>query len=413
MLAQVRFTRSPSRCPVYSPNITSPRHSSSATARMRLSSGSENGLLSTTARRLSTDTCSAGFTSINPSFRALVNAPRRIFRATLQVPLAVRLAIVSRHATTSAELIVEMAAANGYGDVIEVLHVDARDLPQLDPAPNVVVSEMLGHFAPDEDQHHLYRLAAQAADDDAVFIPSSYTVELALADAADFRWEMERLQNYRGIQMQPLVRRLFNRTHLAAHDPSMLLSNEASTAAVASTAPRPDSYACQVQVHRAGVANAIVASFTAQLSPSVQLRTNVTQPKTHWQQTVFPLSPALTVAPGDDVTLTIHPRAVSNRDTYAWSAKRGSDTSGGDAMNSLVGGKAAMLAALGFVLRQPTLQRSSTFAHWQTALRADADSIEEMADALINAHPGDFTERSEAKDVVLDLLRKCDGLQLH
>lgn len=312
-----------------------------------------------------------------------------------------------------AEVIVEMADANGHSDVIEVLHLDARDLPALDPAPNVVVSEMLGHFAPDEDQHHLYRLAQRHAQDDAVFIPSSYTVELALADAADFKWEVERLQNYRGIHMEPLVRRLFNRTHLAAHDPSMLLSNEASTSTLASTAARPERYSCTVQAHKSGVANAIVASFTAQLSPTVRLRTNVTQPKTHWQQTVFPLSPPLAVEAGDDVELTIFPRAVNNRDTYAWSATRGDVTVGGDAMKALLGGKSAMLAALGFVLRQPTLQHSKTLQHWQTALGSGANSIDDMATAVFSAHPDDFTELSEARDAVLNLLHKCDGLSLH
>jgi len=314
--------------------------------------------------------------------------------------------------TVMAELITDMARENGVDDVVEVLHIDARALEHLDPKPNVVVSEMLGHFAPDENQHQLYRLAERLCVDGATFIPSAYSVELALADSPHLRREVERLQNYQGVSMAPLVNRLVNRTHLGAHDASMLLCTAASTDMVSSTAPLPETYEAKVTVSKAGRANAIVASFVAQLSSTVTLRTSVSAPRTHWQQTVFPLSPELDVDVGDDVLLSIIPRAVTNRDSYAWSAKSGDVLTGGDGMKALLGGKAAMLAALGFVLKQPELSSSKTMAHWRTALNADADNIEAMADAVYAAHPADFTEVREAKETVLDLLQKSGGLQL-
>ena len=307
---------------------------------------------------------------------------------------------------------------NGFESIVEVLNVDLRDLDPalLDPKPTVIISEMLGHFAPDERMHSVYRLALRKlAAPGARVLPEAYRLCFALARMSGLDSDLARLRDVDGLSLGSLAERLQSRPTLTYVSPEELLTEEAPTEWIAPDAPRPPEYRVQLPTSRAAKANAIVISFEARLAPGHVLGTRVADPRTHWKQVILPLVPGLDISEGSTAELAIRPRLVSDRGTWAWQASFGAQQVNGDAMNAVLGGNdlASVARQLGLRLKDPeTFRRTPTLLGWQAVLGGDLESatIDTLAERLFEAQPDRFADREDARQAVMYLLRVTGAL---
>lgn len=316
-------------------------------------------------------------------------------------------------ASAAAELARAHARENGFESVIEVLKRDLESLGRrtLDPAPNVVVSEMLGYFAPDEGHHHVYRLARRLAAPDARLIPSSYRVVFAPAEIAELEAELLELEQLVGLRLGSLAGRLRTRPMVTRVAPEHLLGPEVEGERQAADAPLPSEFEAQLQVSESGSLNAVVTSFAAELAPGLVLRTGVAAPATHWCQMVFPVHPPLPCQRGDRLTFVVRPRLVTDPGTYAWELRRQDAVRAGDALQSLVGDRDEFIAQLGLRLKSARPKPTPRLEAWRAALAgAGDDPLAVMAQRVFAAQPGRYADLADAEQEVRKLLRSAGAL---
>jgi SAM-dependent methyltransferase len=303
------------------------------------------------------------------------------------------------------ELAKQHVAANGVGDVVEVIRGDLSSI-ELPEQPRVIVGEQLGNFAPAEHQHRLFALARQHAAPDAVLIPSRYRFTFALVRASGLRADLVRLNDLHGVRLDALAQRLARRpafVHVAADE---LLGPEVVGDWLATDGAPPVAASARFVANVDGEAAAIAVGFEAELAPGVILRTAVAAPRTHWSQTLFPIDP-LPVRAGEEVPLELTLRIITNANTWAWSA----GPRRGDAADALIGDGRDLLAALG-ARAKPTAPPPILEA-WAAALGAppltsfDADAL---AARLHAALPARYPNVEEARQDVLALLASATKL---
>lgn len=313
----------------------------------------------------------------------------------------------------AADLIRSHVQENGLSEIVQVIQADLLELTpgDFDAPATVVLSEMLGHFAPDEHMHRLYAAARKLARPDARLIPESYRVCVALADLGDLDTELRRLEDLFGVRLGTLADRLRSRVAVTAVTDDALLGPESGGAWYAVDARLPDLYAAEVEIARTGVANAIVASFETRLSPSVTLSTRASDPPTHWRQSVFPLYPKLEVRGGATARIELEPRLVTARGTWLWRAESEGRVAGGDAMDSLVGGDIASVAEqLGLRIQRPLVAKDSARLQAARVLFADGvvgQPVDALAERLLAALPQRFADDADARQEVLAILGAC------
>lgn len=316
----------------------------------------------------------------------------------------------------SANLAIAHAVANGVADVIEVVREEAADA--FDPAhpkflagardARVIVGEILGHFAPDEDMHRVFTAAKRVARPDAVTVPQSYALTLALAAHERTRADAAALDDVHGISLVALRRLLTSRPLVDTVRSSELLGDEARTDTFAVAGPMPRTYRATFTASRAGAANAVVAGFDCMLDDRTRLSTAVDSAPTTWEQTVFPLDPPLDVVPGTAVTLTLEPRLVTERATYRWRAETATEVRTGDAMSGMLSeGNADWLAEIGLQLKAPTTTTWTSSLDVLSSMLAGGptDDVATLAARALAAHPQRFADVDDARQEVLRLLR--------
>ncbi|HJL20261.1 MAG TPA: 50S ribosomal protein L11 methyltransferase [Sandaracinaceae bacterium LLY-WYZ-13_1] len=317
--------------------------------------------------------------------------------------------------TAMASLIDEHARQNGLEEVVRVVRARAEELSGavIDEPPTVVVSETLGHFAPDEHVHRLMRAVRTVCAPEVTWIPRTYRMRFALARIDALDRELARLEGGLDVRLGALARRLRSRPTVAKVGPDELLGPERASAPIPVHAPQPSSYREPLVVERDGEANAIVASFEAELTDGVRLSTGVDAPATCWRQTVFPLDAPLPVRAGDRVEAEVRPRLVTDRGTWVWRVSRGEEARGGDAMEALVGGSAAEIAQeLGLRLhRSPPVRLGRKLRAWRAILGAELEgaTVETLAAHLRAQRPDDFADDEDARQEVMALLRAADA----
>ena len=316
--------------------------------------------------------------------------------------------------TGMAELISQHAVENGFEGVVEVVRKDFLHLSPEDLAspPRVVVSEMLGHFAPDENQHAIFQHARRLAHRDAVFIPQRYRLVFAPAHARAFAAEMAHLQDVHGVKLGALADRMGQRVANAQLEVSDLLGPEVESPWSAVDAPLPSSFTVSLDVTSDGDVNLVASSFIAELAPEVTLRTCVADAPTHWRQTLFPIDPPLPCRAGDRLDFELRPRLITDRGTWTWKLSRGDDVRIGDAMQSFVGDKHDLLLHLGVrFCRAPEKKASPLLDAWAAALggRAEGD-LDSLATRLLEAMPDAYPDIEAARQAVVRLLRAADAL---
>ena len=210
--------------------------------------------------------------------------------------------------TTVAVLAADLADANGFGDVIEVIHGDLMDI-ELPEKVDVIVSEWLGGFGIDEGMLTPVIVARDRwLKPGGVMIPASVTAwaglvhDRYLSDTVDFLRE----RPY-GLDLGLLVETTVNEIsysgtfrHLAAADsrsqPGLLWTTDAHTIPL-ELARAPHEAEVTLEVHDAGTANALALWFSAELAPGVSLSIGPGDPPTHWGMTTAPLRWAIDLAP--------------------------------------------------------------------------------------------------------------------
>ena len=303
-----------------------------------------------------------------------------------------------------------LIAHNRLADVVVPVRADVEGLDDLPDAPRVIVAELLGHFAPAEDVHRLYRLARRWARPDAVTIPASYQLVFAAARPAALARELAAVADVAGLDLAPLADRLRHRPSYARLAPAELLGPEVCGADHDASAPTPTRFTAAVPIASAGPVTAIAVSFLATLAPGVTLTTAVDAAPTHWLQTVLPLEPPLPAAPGDVLDVEVIPRAIVAGGTWAWTVRNRGEARAMDAVDALVGERDDLLAQLG-VRRGGPLPVSPAVARLAVALGAappDHLDVEAFTDRLCAAWPARYADREDARQQALLLLRALD-----
>jgi hypothetical protein len=240
------------------------------------------------------------------------------------------------------------------GVELELIRGDAREVAFPEP-PTLIVSEMLGSFAPDEDALGMMGVVKAKSHPRVRMLPENFEVLLGLADVVALGSELSFLRDELPVKLGWLVEHLQQRVSLGWAEEHELLGPMASTGVRTLGVDGADkAFRGRVRVARNGNANALVSWFRTQLSPSVSLMSGPGPVSPNWAHVIFPLGPTLAVKEGDEVDLEVRPRLLTDRGTWAW---RASDASGtgqvrsGDAMRSLVGTKEDILDALGLAER--------------------------------------------------------------
>jgi predicted nicotinamide N-methyase len=308
------------------------------------------------------------------------------------------------------ELVRLHARANGFDGVIEPIRADLADLEALPEPPRVVLSEMLGHFAPAEQSHRVYQQARRLAAAGAVLIPADYQLVFAAARPRALEDELAALADVHGIRLDALADRLRRRVAITRLAPEDLVGPEWTGPRIASDATLPTCFRGQAPVATGGPVTAIAVSFTATLAPGITLTSAVGVAATHWVQTVFPVFPPLAARAGESLDVELWPRISADRGTWAWRVAGSDGERRGDAMDALVGEKTDFLAQLGLRVLGPAAT-PARLAAWAVMLggtvgpTVDADAL---ARTLHAAMPVRYPDLTEARQEALALLRAID-----
>src|SRR5664279_1786545 len=218
----------------------------------------------------------------------------------------------TRHAveqTTIAVLAQQLAAANGFADIVQVIQGDILET-QPPERVDAIVSEWLGGFGIDEGM----LVPVIAARDrwlkpGGTMIPRSVTAWAALvhdrylADMVDFL----RADPY-GFKLDDLVATTVNEIlysgtfrHLAAGDrrsePSRLWTTDTALVPL-EQAMAPHQAETPLEVREPGTANALALWFSAEIAPGISLSVGPGDPPTHWGMTTAPLNSPVDLTPG-------------------------------------------------------------------------------------------------------------------
>ena len=211
--------------------------------------------------------------------------------------------------TTVAVLARELAAANGLGELIEVMHGDVLDVELPEPV-DVIVSEWLGGFGIDEGM-----LAPVIAARDrwlkpgGAMIPQSVTAWAGLVHDRHLDETLAFLSgNPYGLTLDGLVEMTVNEIlysgtfrHLAEGDrrsePGRLWTTDADRVSL-EEAEAPHQAETLLQVRDHGTANALAFWFSTDLAPGISLSIGPGDPPTHWGMTTAPLRRPIELTPG-------------------------------------------------------------------------------------------------------------------
>lgn len=270
------------------------------------------------------------------------------------------------------ELVRLHARDNGLDTIIEPIRADLADVESLPEPPRVVVSEMLGHFAPAEQSHRVYRQARRFAAAGAILIPADYRLVFAAARPRALEDEIARLADVHRLRMSALIDRLRNRVAITRLAPSDLVGPEWAGPAFPSDAELPPHFRGEAPITADGPVTAIAVSFSATLAPGIELTSAVRAAATHWVQTVFPIDP-LPARGGEHLAIDLWPRISADRGTWAWRVVGSGGARDGDAMNALVGDRSDFLAQLGLRSQGP-VETPPRLAAWAAMLGGAAQA---------------------------------------
>ena len=231
--------------------------------------------------------------------------------------------------TTVAVLAQELAAANGVGEIVQLIHGDVMDV-ELPDRVDVIVSEWLGGFGIDEGM-----LAPVIAARDrwlkpgGVMVPRSVTAWAALVHDRYLGETVQFLRdNPYGLRLDGLIEMTVNEIsysgtfrHLTAGDrrsePGRLWTTNAERISLA-RAQAPHEAETLLQVRDHGTANALALWFSADLAPGISLSVGPGDPPTHWGMTTAPLRSPVQLTP--DIVVRARVRTAPAQPVGTWTS---------------------------------------------------------------------------------------------
>lgn len=297
----------------------------------------------------------------------------------------------------------------GLQDIVEVIHSDMLDVTSLPERPTVVMGEVLGHFAPDENLHALYQHAVSLSVPGVRMIPECYALTIGLADLGALREDLEYLATGLPVRLDAMGRSLLQRPRVFAVPRTELVTAESPTAATAVLDPGPRSYVAELVAERDAEVNAIVVAFTSMLGGGVEIDTRASAIGTCWRQVVFPIE-RLRVATGERVRVELEPRVLSKYDTYRWTVtgREGQRAHDGlDAHGEVSEVEFARL--LGLVPRDPTVHATRKLRLWAAALGGDVAADAHAMRLRMRAAMPELSD-DQAREALLELLVNADAV---
>jgi SAM-dependent methyltransferase len=231
--------------------------------------------------------------------------------------------------TAIAVLAQELAAANGVGEIVQVIHGDVMDVEPPERV-DVIVSEWLGGFGIGEGMLAPVIVARERwLKPGGVMIPREVTAFAALAYDRYLGEMVEFLRDspYR-LNVDDLVDKTVNEIlysgsfrHLATEDrrsdAGPLWTTDAECVSlVEAQAPHEAETLLPIRDH--GSANALALWFSAELAPGVRLANGPGDPPTHWGMTTAPLRAPVELAPG--MTVQARVRTAPARPVGTWTS---------------------------------------------------------------------------------------------
>lgn len=196
----------------------------------------------------------------------------------------------------------EVCRANGLEDRIVFIRGFSPevDLPE---RVDVIVSELLGHFALEENLlPYLVDARRRFLKPGGKMLPSSVELFLAPVEAPQLYQEVEFWsEDLYGIDFRPARDLMVNNPQIGRLDPQACLCPAQSALLI-------DFYQAEeisldvtlsFRVERPGWLHGLGGWFEAHLCPGVVLSTAPHAPPTHWAQTLFPIEEPLKLQPGD------------------------------------------------------------------------------------------------------------------
>jgi SAM-dependent methyltransferase len=229
--------------------------------------------------------------------------------------------------TTVAALAQELAAANGFAEVVQVIHGEIMDI-ELPERVDVIVSEWLGGFGIDEGM----LVPVIAARDrwlkpGGAMIPRSVTAWVGLVHDRYLGEALGFLQdNPYGLRFDGLVEMTVNEIiysgsfrHFTEGDrrskPGRLWTTDADVIPLEQAAA-PHEAETLLQVRDHGTANALALWFSAELAAGATLSVGPGDPPTHWGMTTAPLRSPLELTPDNVVRARV--RTTPARPMGTW-----------------------------------------------------------------------------------------------
>src|SRR5271165_6259930 len=229
--------------------------------------------------------------------------------------------------TSAAVLAAELAAANGVGEIVRVIHGDVMDV-ELPERVDVIVSEWLGGFGIDEGMLVPVIVARDRwLKPGGVMIPG---LVMAWAALVHDRYLGEMVAFLRaspyGLKFDDLVNKTVNEIfysgtfrHLAARDKrsdaSRLWTTQAGLIPL-QQAQAPHQAETVLAVRDHGTANALALWFSAELAPGISLAVGPGDPPTHWGMTTAPLRSPVKLMP--DMVVRARVRTAPARPIGTW-----------------------------------------------------------------------------------------------
>ena len=230
--------------------------------------------------------------------------------------------------TTVAVLAQELAAANGFGEIVRVIQGDITEAELPEPV-DVIVSEWLGGFGIDEGMLPPVITARDRwLKPGGAMIPRSVTAWAALVHDRYLGSTVDFLRaNPYGLTFDGMLERTVNELsysgtfrHLTEDDlrsePGSLWTTEANLISLVQ-ASAPHEAETVLHVHDHGTANALALWFSADLAPGVvPISIGPGDPPTHWGMTTAPLRSPVELTP--DMVVRAHVRTALARSAGTW-----------------------------------------------------------------------------------------------
>ncbi|MEK8023114.1 MAG: 50S ribosomal protein L11 methyltransferase [Candidatus Hydrogenedentota bacterium] len=215
------------------------------------------------------------------------------------------------------------AVARKNGSNVRFIHDDIRKLdPSAIEPVDTIVCEMIGNMLLDEKIISVMESARRFLKQEGIVIPSAVQLRVALvnsvpvAKAAAF-WREKRY----GFDFSALAECMEHYTFPDYLKPSMLLGPGSSLPEIDLMTATGDRFSgsCTLVADRSGECNAVLAWWSARLSPGVVLEEKPDEAWSgqHWFRTLFPVD-SMPVSPGDAFPFSIEHDAAVPRGMWTW-----------------------------------------------------------------------------------------------